>query len=188
MVNPQDFPDDGRYNNVNSGSCDSSGRKAGAMRQLKVSQRLRAEQGSARDPGFGLVEIVVAIALIGIAVVPIMMAAIINVRASSQTRTSAKVETVLANAADRVNRAKEGCDYHVYVEAAALSQGWEVSQAVATYEWYDPADSPTVLGTWNPGACPGGDRTEGLVQKVTITVISPNGDIRRTMQVVKSDV
>ena len=41
----------------------------------------------------------------GIALVPIMLAALMTVKASSISRTSARVETVLANAADRVDRA-----------------------------------------------------------------------------------
>jgi hypothetical protein len=130
----------------------------------------------------------VAVALMGIAVIPIMMAGIVSVRASAQTRVAAKVETVLANAADRVNRADEGCDYHVYVEAAALSEGWQTTAVVAQYQWYQPAATPVTLGTWNSGACPNGVRPKGLVQKVTITVTSPDGRLNRTMQVVKSDV
>jgi hypothetical protein len=87
-----------------------------------------------------------------------------------------------------VNRADEGCDYHVYVEAAALSEGWQTTAVVAQYQWYQPAATPVTLGTWNSGACPNGVRPKGLVQKVTITVTSPDGRLNRTMQVVKSDV
>ncbi|HQZ36722.1 MAG TPA: hypothetical protein PK020_20015 [Ilumatobacteraceae bacterium] len=158
------------------------------MRRVTVNRERGLADRPARDSGFGLVETVVAITLMGIAVIPIMVAGIVSVRASAQTRTAAKVETVLGNAADRINRAAEGCDYHVYVEAAALSEGWATSQAVATYQWYQPAASPVTLGTWQAGACPGGVRPEHLVQKVTITVISPDGNLQRTIQVVKSDV
>ncbi len=156
------------------------------MRRVKVNRERGVAESPVLDSGFGLVETVVAITLMGIAVIPIMVAGMVSVRASAQTRMAAKVETVLGNAADRINRAAEGCDYHVYVEAAALSEGWDVSQAVATYQSYQPAASPTILGTWQPGACPGGVRP--AVQKVTITVISPDGKLQRTMQVVKSDV
>ena len=95
----------------------------------------------------------------------------------------------MANAADRVNRAGEGCDYAVYVQAAALAEGWTADRASATYEYYVPGDnSPVELGTWVPGACPGPQRPQGLVQKITITVNSPDDDIQRTIVVVKSDV
>lgn len=147
-----------------------------------------SQQVPTKDRGMGLVEIVVAVSVMAIALIPIMLAAIMTVQASSQSRTAAKVETVLANAADRVNRAGEGCDYDVYVEAAALAQGWEASQAVATYQYFVPASSPTLQGTWQAGACPGGLRPEGLVQLVTISVTSPDGKVHRSMEVVKSDV
>jgi len=145
------------------------------------------------DAGFSLTEVVVAVALMGIAMLPIMMAGIVSVRASAQTRVAAKVETVLANAADRVNRGKEDCDYSDEVLAAVQSAStkapeWENATATVQYEWYQPAASPVTLGTWESGACPGGFRPDGLVQKVTITVISPDGKLQRTMQVVKSDV
>ena len=141
-----------------------------------------------RDRGSTLTEVLVAIVLIGVAIVPIMMAGIVTIKASSSSRNAAKVETVLANAADRVNRANEGCDYTVYVQAAAQAAGWAPTQASATYSYYVPAASPTTLGTWVAGACPGGSRPEGLVQLVTITVTGPNGQPTRTMEVVKSDV
>lgn len=152
-----------------------------------------------RDAGFGLAEIVVSIALIGLAVVPLILGVATQVRVSSNTNTVADLETVLVNAADRVNRAGESCDYDVYVEAAALEHGWETSQATAVYQYYDPADpdpadlvnhpgSPIEAGTWITGACPGVQRPEGLVQKVTITVTSPDGKLTRSLVVVKSDV
>ncbi len=124
----------------------------------------------------------------GAAIVPIMMAGIVTIKASSSSRNAAKVETVLANAADRVNWAGEGCNYDVYVRAAAQAEGWDPSQATATYSYYVPAASPVTLGTWVEGACPGATRPEGLVQKITITVTGPNGHPQRTLEMVKSDV
>ena len=148
-----------------------------------------ASRASARDGGFGLVESLVAIAVMGIALIPLMMAALASVESSSMRRTATRVETVLANAADRVNRAGESCaGYDVYVKAAALVEGWESTQASATYEYYVPADLPTAAGVWQTGKCPGATRPDGLVQLVTITVTSPDGRITRTMEVVKSDV
>ena len=141
-----------------------------------------------RDSGSTLTEVLVAIVLMGVAIVPIMMAGIVTIKASATSRTAARVETVLANAADRVNRAGENCNYDVYVQAAAQAEGWDSSQATATYSYYVPAASPVTLGTWEAGACPAGNRPEGLVQKVTITVTGPNGHPTRTREMVKSDV
>ena len=86
---------------------------------------MTARRVTRRDAGFSLTEVIVAVLLMSIAVVPIMLAAGVSVRSSTQSRTLARVETVLANAADRVNRAPEGCDYGIYVQAAALAEGWQ---------------------------------------------------------------
>ena len=145
-------------------------------------------RGAPRDGGYSLIEVLIALMLMGIAMVPILLAGVMSVKASAQSRSSAKVETVLANAADRVNRATGSCDYTVYVQAAALAAGWDASKASASYQWYSPADLPTQLGTWNAGACPNGTRADGLVQMVTISVQSPDGKASRSLTVVKSDV
>lgn len=162
------------------------------MRNSRVLQRLRQRYSRARDAsrdgGYTLTEVLVALALMGVSIIPIMLGGIVTIKASSASRTAARVETVLANAADRVNRAGEGCDYDVYVEAAAQAEGWNASQATATYMYYVPSSSPTVLGTWVDGACPAGTRPDGLVQKVTITVTGPNGHPTRSIVMVKSDV
>lgn len=151
-------------------------------------QQMSETDGARRDGGYSLVEVLIALVLMGIAMVPILLAGVVSVKASAQSRSSAKVETVLANAADRVNRATGTCDYSVYVQAAALAAGWDANKASASYEWYEPADLPTQLGTWNSGACPNGIHADGLVQKVTISVQSPDGKVSRSLTVVKSDV
>lgn len=140
------------------------------------------------DPGNTLVEVVVAVTLIAVAVVPMMVASWTLVRNSAQARSRARVETVLGNAADRVNRAPEQCDYAIYVQAAALAEGWSTSQVSVSYEWYEPGPSSLVEGVWHEGACPGGVRPDGLVQRLTVGVTSPDGHSTRSIEVVKSDV
>jgi prepilin-type N-terminal cleavage/methylation domain-containing protein len=143
----------------------------------------------ARDHGFSLVEMVVTISIMSIALVPLMFGALVLVRASSAGRNATKVETVLNNAADRVNRARETCDgYSNYVEAAAQSQGWAAGQATATYKWYEPGDSASVEGNWHAGICPDGVQAIDLVQLVTISVTSPDGKLTRSIEVVKSKI
>jgi Tfp pilus assembly protein PilV len=143
-----------------------------------------------RDAGFTVVEVVMTIMLVAIAVVPLMDATITSIRASSVAREAAEVETVLSNAADRVNRAPTMCDYKIYVEAAALSKGWAASHATATYEYYVPGTSALAAnpGSWATGACPGNVRTPRLIQQVTITVTSESGKVTRSVKVIKSDV
>ena len=152
------------------------------MRYARVEQPVR-------DRGLGLVEVVVTVTIMAITMIPLMLAALMTVQASSATRTASRVETVLANAADRVNRVGESCaGYDVYVQAAALAEGWDAGQASAVYHYYAPAANPTIAGTWVNGTCPGLTRPDGLVQKVTISVTSPDGKVTRTLEVVKSDV
>ena len=143
-----------------------------------------------RDAGFSLVEIVATITLVALIVLPILNAAFGAVKASATSREVAEIETVLQNAADRVNRADIDCDYSLYVGAAAAANGWPASRATATYQHYVPGATAAAStpGTWADGACPGGVRVRGMVQLVTITVVSDTGSIRRSIKVVKSDV
>jgi len=147
-----------------------------------------------RDEGFSLTEVVIAVALMGIIIVPLMSATFTSVAASSTSRQVAEIETVLQNAADRVNRAPVGCDYDLYVKAAAQSKGWDGNLASATYEYYVPGSSARAAdaGSWASGGCPIVDglpvRTAGLVQLVTITITTDTGLVTRTIKVVKSDV
>jgi hypothetical protein len=79
----------------------------------------------------------------------------------------------------------------VYIQAAAQAQGWSANQVSATYAYYEPpVAGPTAEGKWiaDPDGCPSGMQPDRLVQKVTITVVSPDGSVQRTMEVVKSDV
>jgi prepilin-type N-terminal cleavage/methylation domain-containing protein len=140
------------------------------------------------DEGFSLIEVVMTIVLMATVLLPIMNAAITAVKASSSTRRIAELQTVLLNAADRVNRAPVKCDYTVYIQAAAQTKGWPPGQASATYEWYEPGANAGVAGTWHSGACNGSTPSQNLVQRVTITMASPEANVSRTIQVVKSDV
>jgi Tfp pilus assembly protein PilE len=146
------------------------------------------ERTQRADRGSTLVELLAAIALVGVVIVPIMSASWSLVHNSGFSRNLSKVDTVVNNAADRVNRAPTACDYTIYVEAAALSQGWAATTISATYRYYEPAASATTAGAWQSGACPNGVRPAGLVQLVDITATSPDQSVTRHLQVVKSDV
>ncbi|WP_186795696.1 hypothetical protein, partial [Escherichia coli] len=56
------------------------------------------------------------------------------------------------------------------------------------YDGYD--SSPLGEMDWAPGACEGAltDPPDLLVQKLRISVTSPDGNVTRTIEVVKSDV
>jgi len=146
----------------------------------------------ARDHGFSLVEIVITIVLMGTVLIAIMNASITGIKASSASTDLAQIETVLQNAADRVNRAPLKCDYGMYVQAAAQAAHWSPTQATATYRWFQPGADATAPGSWKTAPDGFGCSTPGVagkdVQLVTITIVSPNGRVTRSMQVVKSNV
>ncbi|MEY2401028.1 MAG: hypothetical protein QOJ08_1139 [Ilumatobacteraceae bacterium] len=170
--------------------------------KLRGLRRKRDEHPAtpSRDQGFSLVEIVMAIALMGTVVLAILNATFASVTASTSARESAEIQTVLQNAADRVNRADPGCDYSIFVQSAVLAKGWQASQASATYQYYEPGIDAlaTHPGKWLP-ASPGPSRTDAcgpkgdqgrpprLIQLVTIAITDTAGH-QRTMQVMKSDV
>lgn len=136
------------------------------------------------DRGFSFVEVVVTVVLLGVLVTAILTAVRASIRASSVSRTAAQVESVLLNAVDRVNRAPRGdfpCDLSAPVVAAVETQGWPAANAVVAQEHLD-------AGSWQAGACPTDGFRQGLVQRISITITSADGEISRTIQVVKSDV
>jgi type II secretory pathway pseudopilin PulG len=147
----------------------------------------------APDEGFSLIEVVIVVMLMGLVITSVLSSVITSIATSSVTRLGARVETVIVNAADRVNRAPKACDYAPYAQAAAQTEGWSPSTTTVTQEYLVPGASPTAQGAWQSGtgttpACPTGTLTDLLVQRVSITVTSPNGRVSRFIQVVKSDV
>jgi prepilin-type N-terminal cleavage/methylation domain-containing protein len=143
-----------------------------------------------RDGGFTLVEIIISIVLMGAMVVPIMNAAAAGIRASASSRSAAQVATVIVNAADRVNRAPRQCSYLEFVQAAAVSQKWSASTATVVEEHYQAPDDLDHEGSWLPGGCEPNvvEPDELLVQRITITVTSPDRKVSHQIEVVKSDV
>lgn len=138
-----------------------------------------------RDRGFSFIEVVVTIVLIGVVVLPILAAVRGSIRASVVSSEAAEVETVLVNAVDRVNRAPRECDLAPYVRAAVESHGWDASAASVQHHYLNSSGvwvaDPTLT------ACPGGAFQNGIVQRIDITITSPENEISRTLEVVKSD-
>ncbi len=88
-------------------SCPRDASRAAAMNLRMVKRRgddKNVDPG-ASDDGFSLVEVVITIVLIGIVVIPLLIASASSITASSRTREASETETVLQNAADRLNRA-----------------------------------------------------------------------------------
>ena len=128
------------------------------------------------DRGFSLVEVVISVTLMVMVIVPILMATVTLIKASTTAGASAETERVIADAADRVTRADVGCDYSSAVRAAVVSRGWPENSASATYQYYLPGLDAATQGSWSTAgstaaeACPGGARPTRLIQLVTITI------------------
>ena len=144
------------------------------------------DNGDSRDSGFSFVEIVITITLMGIVVVPILVAVAASISASTTSLAAAEVETVLVNSVDRVNRstrARFPCDLTSPVVAAVETHGWSPSSATVRHEFLDSS------GVWQTDAtgtaCPGGISHNGLVQRITVTITSPEDDVSRSLQVVR---
>ena len=146
----------------------------------------------AGDRGSTLVEIVIAITLLAVIVVPVLAGLTMATKASAVSRAASNVETALINAVDRVNRSDAEthslCDYHPYARAAVVTQGWSPSEVTTRTEYLDLASGSWVQGPPTAEGCPGGLYHAGLIQRVTITVTDPDRHVSRSIQVVKSNV
>jgi Tfp pilus assembly protein PilV len=138
-----------------------------------------------RDGGYSFVETVVAMVLMGVVVLAILTAVQTSVRASSISFEATKLETVLKNAADRVERAKANCDYDGYVQAAAIESGWADSAIASSTENLVDHNNNNADWSSTPSTCA---ISASDVQRVTISATSPQHNISRTIVVVRSDI
>lgn len=156
-------------------------------------QRSFDRVGSSNDRGFTLIELLITVVLIGTVVMGVLAAVQTNIIASSTSRSAARVESVVVNVADRINRAPSACDYTIYAQAAVLTEQWPTSSVSLTqqhYEFVKYDESAAESGTWAPGGC-ANDLTappDLQVQRILIRVTSPDGKVTRQIEVVKSDV
>jgi type II secretory pathway pseudopilin PulG len=172
-------------------SCPQDASRAGAM-NLRVVRRRGDDDNvepAARDEGFSFTEILMTVILMGTVLMAVMNASISGIRSSSTAAFASQVETVLQNAADRVNRAPQSCTYSSFVRAAAQSVHWNGDLVTATYNWYEPGSAANVQGTWGGDgstACNPANPGNNL-QLISITVTSPDGKVTRELKVVKDD-
>ena len=77
-----------------------------------------------RDVGDSLTEVLVAVVLMSLAIIPLLLVSIMTIKTSSQVRTAAKVETILAERC----RPGEPCRREPRLRrlraGAALAEGW----------------------------------------------------------------
>lgn len=144
---------------------------------------------SRRDAGSTFVEILVTIVLIGTVVLGLLTATRTQITASRTSREAAQVESALLAAAERVERAPRAdyeCDLSGPVYAAAQLQLGVSAADAPTYAMLD-YEHLTASG-WDPGACPAGGYQANLVQRIAITMVSPDTGLTRKLEVLKGDV
>ena len=168
---------------------------AGTIETTDAPASGRAAVSPRRDAGVTFVEILVTIVLLGTVVVGILAATQTSIIASRTAAEAAQVETALLSAVERVERATrdEGytCDLSGPIYAATQLQLGVSAAEAPTYASIS-YEHLTAAG-WQPGACPidGGGLPQyqpNLVQRIRITMTSPDGGLSRTLEVVKGDV
>lgn len=167
------------------------------------------------DRGFTLTEVLVSIALMGSVITVILSAILTLIRVSTSSDDAAKVEAVLTSAADRLSgwaylSCPEANDsgYDVIVSAAADDVNWVHEDAIVikTIQYWDPLLGADLNAATDPNPADGGwAATNALVgsdgcgedvnftttrtlQLVTIEATSPDGEIVRQLEVIKSNV
>jgi prepilin-type N-terminal cleavage/methylation domain-containing protein len=157
-------------------------------RERRLWGRTKRRSDERNDAGFSIVEIVVTIAIMSVVVLAVLVGVITTIDASSRTRGLAQLETVIQNAADRVNRATPGCGYQLFAEAAARTQGWPATSVTVVEKHYVPGATAALAGSWVPNACSGTTITPLLVQMVTVTITNPETGATKSIDVIKSEV
>ena len=155
-----------------------------------------------RDRGSSLIEVVIAVALMGIVVSGVLGALWSAIRLSRFSDDQAKVEAVLGSAADRLaNYAYIPCPtnnsnggYLPIIQAAAGTVDWPTSSVSLTgmYFW-NSTSAPS--GTWvTTNGLSGAEcnetaslTTARTLQRITFLVTSPSG-YSKSLEVVKSNV
>lgn len=155
-----------------------------------------------RDRGSSLIEVVIAVALMGIVVSGVLAAMWSAIRLSRFSDDQAKVEAVLGSAADRLaNYAYIPCPtnnsnggYLPIIQAAAGTVDWPTSTVTLTgmYFWNSTSTSSGTWLTTNGLSGTECNETASLttartLQRITFVVTSPSG-YSKSLEVVKSNV
>jgi prepilin-type N-terminal cleavage/methylation domain-containing protein len=146
---------------------------------------------SRRDGGFTFVELMVTIVLMGTIVVALLAATQALIMSSRTNREAAAVESALLAVAEQIERAPRDsyqceADLRPLVFAAA-----EVKLGLAADEvehFVETGFQHLAGDTWTDGACPLSGFQPNLVQRIHITITSPDNGLRRTLEVIKGDV
>ena len=164
------------------------------------------EPAQARDEGFTLVEVVVSIVLIGTAVVAVLLSLQTTIRATTVDRDHATSFAWLQAASDEIYRvARVSCTaeadpgqtnpedvYGAAAKSVARPPAWDATSATIEVTEVEYLGKTTADGLfeWAATFCfegPGYEDSPLYTQRVTIQTTSPNGELVKTLQMVKSE-
>ncbi len=160
------------------------------MRAASKSATERGGRLRRADRGVSLVEVIVSIALTGGVVVSIMGALFTVVRATSQNDDAVKLQAVIGGATDQLLAVEwEGCpdgsaNYSNAAQSAAGRVGWDATTVAVIDVDYWSAAADSWVETCSGAAAPG---SVDALQRITINVQSPDGELSKSFDVVKSD-
>jgi prepilin-type N-terminal cleavage/methylation domain-containing protein len=141
----------------------------------------------ARDDGFSLVEVIMAVFLLGTAAIGTLNTLVVAMRSSEAHRQHSAAQAWLQNASDAINAVpRMPCTYG---EASMRSFYLGVARAVpAPNDWSSNQISiERAVEFWN-GTDYGSICYEDIglrLQKITLTVTSPDGEIIKQLEMVK---
>ncbi len=157
---------------------------------------------SRRDDGYTLVEMLIAIVLMGTIVLSIMGGMWAVVRASRMNDERAKVQAILGAAGDALTNGEhlkcpepkddQTNTYLGLVQKAATNVGWDESAVqISAYRFYNPS-----TGNWDANNSIQGDQCNPRVfltqdrtmQKMTIVATAPGGGYSQSIDIVKVDI
>lgn len=182
------------------------------MRRVEAVDERDAQRTRRPDRGHSLAEVLISIVLLGFSVSGVVAGLRMTILASSSSDEQAKTEAVLTSASDRLTAANYiPCpdalygDYAHLVAAAATSVDWDASQVqIISLEFWDASAGGAVDADGDPIEADGAWRptnslttavecnpdinltTSRTLQKFTIQVTAPRGELVRTIEVVKS--
>lgn len=159
------------------------------------------ESTDRRDAGVSLIEVLVAIVLLGMVVTTILVSLRASTKASAIDRDHAIAFSWLQAASDEIYRgSRVPCDvatdpiatYTSYAQAATRPPRWVSSPAhiEVTEVEYLGRTTPDADFEWDASFCFEGVGFEDsplYTQRVTIQATSPDGDLVKTLQMVKNE-
>lgn len=125
------------------------------------------------EGGFTLIELLISVMILGIAFAGIIGVMATMILGSDYHRNQARGGTILVASADNIKaQGYIPCPTATPYAAPPVPAGWHQTIAVA---YWNP-------GTSSYGACAG---TDGDLQRVTVTLTSPNGRVTESVDLVK---